>query len=78
MLGNYDGSYLIVFIIIAWSTEIRTAADAHINDLVVIICVRRDKALLYRIGMRYRWWFVIYGLHLVGHLAILERLSWLA
>ena len=76
MFSNYDGAYLIVFIIVAWCTEVRTTADAHINDLVVIVCIRWDKALLYRISMRYRWWFVIYSLHLIGHLTILEWLSW--
>ena len=49
MFSNYDGAYLIVFIIIAWCAILRTTADAHIDDLVVIVCVRRDKALLYRI-----------------------------
>ena len=75
MFSNYDGAYLIVFIIIAWCAILRTTADAHIDDLVAFVCVRRDKALLYRICLWY-WWFVIYCLHPVGHLAILEWLSW--
>ena len=78
MFSNYDWTYLIVFIIVAWCTKVRTTADAHINDLVVIVRVRWDKSLLYRIGMRYRRWFVIYSLHLVGHLTIPEWLGWLS
>ena len=42
MFSNYDGAYLIVFVIIAWCAILRTAADAHINDLIVVVCVRRD------------------------------------
>ena len=40
MLSNYDGAYLVVFIIVAWCTEVRTTADAHIYDLVVIVYIR--------------------------------------